>query len=74
MSQETGKYFIIGGIILVTAGVIIYFFHNQFKWFGNLPGDIKIKSENFRLYFPLASMIVISIAITIIVNIVRRFF
>lgn len=74
MSQETGKYLIIGGIILVAAGVIIYFFHNQFKWFGNLPGDIKIKSENFRLYFPLASMIVISIAITIIVNIVRRFF
>ncbi len=74
MSQETGKYLIIGGIILVAAGVIIYFFHNQFKWFGNLPGDIKIKSENFRLYFTLASMIVISIAITIIVNIVRRFF
>ncbi|MEP7232062.1 MAG: DUF2905 domain-containing protein [Ginsengibacter sp.] len=74
MSQETGKYLIIGGIITVAAGVIIYFFHNQFKWFGNLPGDIKIKSENFRLYFPLASMIFISIAIIIIVNIVRRFF
>ncbi len=74
MSQETGKYLIIGGVILVVAGVIIYFFYNQFKWFGNLPGDIKIKSENFRLYFPLASMIVISIALTIIVNIVRRLF
>ncbi len=74
MSQETGKYLIIGGVILLIAGIIIYFFHNQFKWFGNLPGDIKVKSDNFRFYFPVATMIIISIAITLIINIIRRFF
>ena len=74
MSQETGKYLIIGGVILLIAGIIIYIFHDQFKWFGNLPGDIKIKSDNFAFYFPIATMIIISIAIAIIVNIIRRFF
>lgn len=74
MSQETGKYLIIGGIILLIAGIIIYFFHDQFKWFGNLPGDIKIKSENFGFYFPIVTMIIISIAITLIINIIRRIF
>lgn len=74
MSQETGKYVIIGGIILLIAGIIIYFFHDYFKWLGNLPGDIKIKSDNSRFYFPIVTMIIISIAVTIIVNIIRRFF
>ncbi|HEV8082695.1 MAG TPA: DUF2905 domain-containing protein [Chitinophagaceae bacterium] len=74
MSQETGKYLIIGGIILLIAGIIVYFFHDQFKWFGNLPGDVKINSNNSRFYFPIVTMIIISIAITIIVNIIRRLF
>ncbi len=74
MSQETGKYLIIGGVILLIAGIIIYFFHDQFKWFGNLPGDVKIISDNSRFYFPIVTMIIISIVITIIVNIIRRFF
>lgn len=74
MSQETGKYLILGGVILLVVGILVYFFHNQFKWFGNLPGDIKIKSANFRFYFPVVTIIVISIAITLIVNIIRRIF
>ncbi len=74
MSQETGKYLIAGGVILLIAGIIVYFFHNQFKWFGNLPGDIRIKSEKFRFYFPLITMIVVSIAITVIIHIIRRIF
>ncbi len=74
MYQETGKYIIIAGLIILLAGILIYFFNDQFKWFGNLPGDIKIKSKNFRLYFPIVTMIILSIAITIIINILRRIF
>lgn len=74
MSQETGKYLIIAGIILSIAGIVIYFFHDKFTWFGNLPGDIKVKSDNVGFHFPIVTMIIISIVITLLVNIIRRFF
>ena len=74
MDQQTGKYIIVAGIFIVIAGVLIYFFHDYFKWIGKLPGDIRIEKENYRFYFPLVTMIVISVAITLIINIVKRFF
>jgi H+/Cl- antiporter ClcA len=74
MDQQTGKYIVIAGVLVVLVGIIIYFFHDYFKWIGKLPGDISIEKENFRFYFPLATMIVFSLAITIIVNIVKKFF
>lgn len=74
MTQETGKYLIIGGIILILVGVVIYFFHNQLKWFGNMPGDIKVRSGNTRFYFPVITMVIVSILLTIIINVIRKFF
>jgi hypothetical protein len=73
MDQQTGKYIIASGIFIVIAGTFIYFFHDYFKWFGKLPGDIRIEKESYRFYFPLATMIVISIVITLIINIFKRF-
>lgn len=74
MDQQTGKYILIAGIFIVVAGLLIYFFHDYFKWIGKLPGDIRIEKENFRFYFPLVTMIIFSVAITIIINIFKRFF
>ena len=72
MDQQTGKYIIIVGVCILLAGILIYFFHDYFKWFGKLPGDIRIEKENFRFYFPIVTMLVISIAITLIVNVIKR--
>ena len=74
MDQQTGKYILIAGIIIVVAGILIYFFHDYFKWIGRLPGDFRIEKENFRFYFPLVTMIILSLLITIIINILKRFF
>ena len=74
MDQQTGKYLLIAGILIVIAGVLVYFFHDYFKWIGKLPGDIRIDKGNFRFYFPLATMIILSIVITVIINILKRFF
>ncbi len=74
MNQEAGKYLMIGGSIILVAGILIFFFHDQMKWFGNLPGDIKIKSENTRFYFPVVTMIIVSVVITLLINIFRKFF
>jgi uncharacterized membrane protein (DUF106 family) len=74
MDQQTGKYILIAGLIIVLAGIIIYFFHDYFKWIGKLPGDIRIEKGNFRFYFPLVTMIIASILITVLINIFKRFF
>ena len=72
MDQQTGKYIIIAGVCILIAGILIYFFHDYFKWLGKLPGDIRIEKENFRFYFPIVTMLVISIVITLIVNVIKR--
>ena len=74
MDQQTGKYIVIAGVCIVVIGIIIYFFHDNFKWIGRLPGDIRIEKENYRFYFPITTMIIFSIVITVIAGIIKRFF
>ncbi len=74
MNAETGKYIIIAGAIVIILGVAIYFFHDKLNWLGHLPGDIRIKKENFRFYFPITTMIVLSIALSILVQLIRKFY
>jgi hypothetical protein len=74
MDQQTGKYILVVGLVIVFIGIIIYFFHDYFRWIGRLPGDIRIEKNNFRFYFPLATMIVLSLVLTILINIFRKLF
>ncbi len=74
MSSDTGKYIIVAGVMIVLLGVIIYFFHDKLNWIGRLPGDIRIEKENFRFYFPITTMIIFSLAITIIIQIIKKIF
>lgn len=74
MDQQTGKYILIIGIGIVFIGILIYFFHDYLRWIGRLPGDIRIEKENFRFYFPLTTMIILSILVTLIISIFRKFF
>ena len=67
------KILIVIGILLVVAGVLIYYFGNIFSWFGSLPGDIKIKNENFSFYFPLSSMILLSLFLNLIYKLISKF-
>ena len=74
MNQVTGKYIIVIGVVIIVAGIIIYFFHDFFKWFGRLPGDIRVEKKNVTFYFPIVTMIIISLVITILLNIIRKIF
>ena len=74
MNSDTGKYIIIAGIVIVLFGLTIYFFHDKLNWIGKLPGDIRIEKENFKLYFPITTMILFSVVITIIIQIIKRIF
>jgi H+/Cl- antiporter ClcA len=70
--MQTGKYIIIAGVILVLVGVIVYFFHDKLNWFGRLPGDISIERENFRFYFPITTMIIISIVLSLVMQLIKK--
>lgn len=63
----------LGGAVLL-VGALIRYAPGLFGWFGNLPGDIRIENENSRVFIPIASMIVVSVGLTLIVNAVRWFF
>ena len=73
MNNETGKWIIVIGAIIILVGIVVYFFHDKLHWIGRLPGDIRIEKGNFRFYFPITTLIIISVLFTIIVNLVKRF-
>lgn len=56
------------GAGLVVLGALLRFVPGLFSWFGNLPGDISFEGENSRVYIPITSMIVVSVLLTVIVN------
>ena len=74
MNQETGKIILGIGLLIVFAGLLVYFFHDKLNWIGKLPGDIRIEKENFKFYFPITTMILASLLFTIVAQIVKRFF
>ncbi|MCO6477755.1 MAG: DUF2905 domain-containing protein [Phaeodactylibacter sp.] len=71
-NTSVGKLLILGGLILLAAGIAFYFFGDKLSWLGRLPGDIRIERENFRFYFPLTTMILLSLLLTIVINLIRR--
>lgn len=70
--MRAGNLFIFGGLALVAIGVMVRF--GWFSWFGRLPGDIRSEGDNVSFFFPITSMIVVSIAATILLNVFDRFF
>ncbi|KIC94092.1 DUF2905 domain-containing protein [Flavihumibacter solisilvae] len=72
MTPQTGKMVIVVGLLIALAGIVIYFFHDKLHWIGRLPGDIRVERENFRFYFPLTTMIIFSVIITIIIRLINR--
>ncbi|MDQ6815661.1 MAG: DUF2905 domain-containing protein [Bacteroidota bacterium] len=73
MNSDAGKYIIFFGIVIIIIGIIIYLFHDKLQWFGHLPGDIRIEKENFKAYFPITTMILLSLILTLLINLFKRF-
>lgn len=65
------------GIVLLAAGILLYLFPRALSWFGSLPGDINIRRGNTRVFIPITSMLLVSVGLTLILNLVGwllRFF
>ena len=70
--QGIGKMLIVAGVVLLIAG-LFFVFSPKIPFLGKLPGDILVKRENFTFYFPLATSILISVLISLILYLIRRF-
>ncbi|MFS8607502.1 MAG: DUF2905 domain-containing protein [Gammaproteobacteria bacterium] len=60
------------GLALLGIGLLLHFVPGALAWFGKLPGDIDIERGNTRFFFPITSMIIISIVLTVLVNLFFR--
>lgn len=71
MGRSTGLVVILAGLGVVVVGVLIW--AGAFGWFGRLPGDVRHETDSTRVFIPITSMIVVSVVLTIVVNVVGRF-
>ena len=66
-----GRLLIIGGVILAVVGVVIVLAPN-IPFLGRLPGDIRIDNGNVKVFIPLGTMLLISLVLTLILNLANR--
>ena len=72
MNRLVGLSVIIGGVCLIGLGLLIY--SGGLSWFGRLPGDIRYESERVHVYIPIVSMLLVSLALSLVFYIIRRLF
>lgn len=66
------RWLIAGGLILVGVGLVFYLAGGLGIRLGRLPGDIIIRRGNFTLYFPIVTMLLASLILTLILSLLRR--
>jgi hypothetical protein len=69
--KSTGLMLVLAGLGLVVIGLLVY--SGALSWFGRLPGDVRWEGEHTRVYFPLVSMLLLSVLLSLISFVVRRF-
>ena len=69
------KFLVIAGLVLVGAGLLWWLGGPRwFGWIGRLPGDIRIEGERGGFHFPVVTCLVISVVLTVLIPLIRRFF
>jgi hypothetical protein len=72
MFGDIGRWLIVVGIVLLGVGVV-FLALGRVPWLGRLPGDILIERENLRIFIPLGTMILLSLLLTLVLNVIARF-
>lgn len=65
------RWLVLAGLVLVAAGIALWLI-GRLPFAGRLPGDIVVERDNFRLYVPLATSIILSLLLTIVLNLLAR--
>lgn len=69
--KSAGLMLVLAGLGLVVLGLLVY--SGALSWFGRLPGDLRWEGEHSRVYFPFASMLLLSVLLSLLAFLVRRF-
>ncbi len=72
--DNIGRYLMIGGAVLFLIGGGVYLASRFGLPIGRLPGDFHFEGKNWSFYFPLATSIILSILLTVVLNIIVRLF
>ena len=70
MNGSAGPMIVLAGVVLVLVGLAVW--SGTMGWFGRLPGDIRIERDSMRIYIPLASMLLISVVLTLLMYLLNR--
>ncbi len=71
--ESIARYLMLGGIILFLVGGGLYLATKFGIPLGRLPGDIRIEGENGSFYFPITTSILVSVVLTVVLNLIRKF-
>jgi hypothetical protein len=66
--DDTGRTLLVVGVLIAIVGGLVLI-GDQLAWLGRLPGDISVERDNVRLYVPLATCLLLSLILTIVLNI-----
>lgn len=72
--ENLGKVITGLGVVLVVVGLTVWFAADKLSWLGHLPGDIRIERPGFRLYVPITTMLLLSVALSVILWLWGKFF
>ncbi len=72
MNRQIGVFVVVAGVLLIGLGVLIY--SGGLRWFGKLPGDVRYESDHVQFYAPIVSMLIISLVLSLLFYLLRRFF
>jgi len=67
-----GLLVILVGVAVIVVGLLIY--AGALSWFGRLPGDLNFGGERTRVLIPLTSMLIVSLILSLVMWLLRRFF
>ncbi|MCC6917468.1 DUF2905 domain-containing protein [Nitrosomonas sp.] len=70
--EQIARWLVIAGVVILAIGVVLYFAPWLLNWFGKLPGDIRIETRHSKVFFPVTSMLIVSIVLSIIINLFKK--
>jgi hypothetical protein len=72
--ESLGKVITGLGIVLLVVGLVIWLAADKLSWFGQLPGDIRIERPGLRFYAPITTMLLLSVALSLVLWLLGKFF
>jgi len=70
--NSLARLLVILGVVLILVGGLVYLLGRLNLPFGRLPGDIRLQRENFSCFFPVTTMVLLSIGLSVLLNIILR--